>query len=186
MCPLVASIRKILETGPVCKSRLLSILNITKDYLPNLKHSLQSLNVCPGRYLLYKDPDYGFVIMMLVWAPGDSTPIHAHGTWGVEAVIKRSVRITTFSACPNQPIPIDSQDFPEGSLAYVMPPDEDVHTVSNTGVDHAVTVHIYGQELTENIVFTPGHGFNRKPVVSLTLDHDPLTFVSSNAFQVRV
>ena len=186
MCPLVESIRTILNAGPICKTRLLAILSATKDYLPNLKSSLQSVNVAPGRYLLYKDPDYGFVIMMLVWAAGDSTPIHAHGTWGVEAVIRHSVRITTFSACPNQPIPIDSQEFPEGSLAYVLPPDEDVHTVSNIGVDHAVTVHIYGQELTENIVFTPGIGFNRKPVVSLTLDHDPLTFVTSNTVQFRV
>jgi predicted metal-dependent enzyme (double-stranded beta helix superfamily) len=164
MCELINSIQSTLQSGPVTKDSLEIILQATKEFIPQLQDELCCQDWKAGRYMLYKDPKYGFVIMMLVWGMGDATPIHAHGTWGVEAVIKSSVRVTSYTACQVNPCVREVVDLKAGDVAYVLPPDEDVHVVAQLGGLPAITVHIYGKELVENIVFSPGSGYRALPV----------------------
>ena len=99
------------------------------------------------------------VVMMLVWNRGQATPIHAHGTWGVEAVIKNKVRVTSYACDERDAREVGSVVLPTGAVAYVLPPDADVHKVEHFGDGQAITVHVYGKELLENLVFFPGEGF---------------------------
>jgi len=164
MCELVKKIQEIVGRGEIDFPALTEIQGIVKSHIPALQNEICDQDWQPGRYMLYKDPKYGFVVMLLVWGKGDKTPIHAHGTWGVEAVVKNSVRVTNYTYCDKNPKELSSQVLTAGALAYVMPPDEDVHVVAQDGELPAMTIHVYGKELTENIVFSPGLGFRTCPV----------------------
>lgn len=178
MCELIAAIRDTLSQGEVSEMAVHKLQDVAQRFIPKLQAAIVSKDLEKGRYLLYKDPDYGFVIMMLVWGVGDATPIHAHGTWGIEAVVKNHVRVTSYTYCHKSPKEIGSVVLPAGSVAYVLPPDADVHCVAQWGLLPAVTVHIYGKELTENIVFMPGKGFQPCAVTCRPMDLDIFNLVN--------
>jgi predicted metal-dependent enzyme (double-stranded beta helix superfamily) len=163
MRAMIDEIRRVLQAGTVEGATIHEIQEVVMDSLPAMVDRLAARSYEPGRYLLYKDQDFGFVVMMLVWAPGQATPIHAHGTWGVEAVIKNHVRVTSYACDTNEAKEVGSVVLPVGSVAYVLPPDADVHKVEHYGGEQAITVHVYGKELLENLVFIPGQGFKGMP-----------------------
>jgi len=162
---LVESIRCKLAEGPVDPTRIQVLEQVVRDAVPRL----QQLSLClappkPGRYLCYKDPDYGFVIMALVWGCGDGTAIHDHGTWGVEAVLRSKLRVTSYTECEVDPKPLESCVCAAGTVIHNMPPARDVHKVEHaqgagTNGDVAVSLHIYGREMTGNRMFVPGQGY---------------------------
>ncbi len=179
MKQMIDQIRRVLENG-IARGRenlvegpeIHEIQEVVMESLPGMVDRLAKRDYDPGRYMLYKDPDYGFVVMMLVWARGQSTPIHAHGTWGVEAVIKNRVRVTSYSCDDHEAREVGSVVLPKGAVAYVLPPDADIHKVEHFGDGQAITVHIYGRELIENMVFIPGQGFKGMPVSVNKLPED--------------
>jgi len=171
MKQMIDQIRRVLQTGVTTgRSPLIDgpeiheIQEVVTDSLPAMVGCLSKREYEPGRYLLYKDKDFGFVVMMLVWNRGQATPIHAHGTWGVEAVIKNQVRVTSYACDDREAREIGSVVLPTGAVAYVLPPDADIHKVEHFGEGQAITVHIYGRELVENMVFIPGQGFKGMPM----------------------
>jgi predicted metal-dependent enzyme (double-stranded beta helix superfamily) len=112
------------------------------------------------RYLLYSDPDHGFIVMAVVWAPGASTPIHDHGTWGVVGVLKGSLSITNYKWVKNLSHPnnksiveCDSISAKEGQTTFVLPPDKDIHMVGNPNTTYSVSIHTYGKELKRYNVY---------------------------------
>lgn len=172
MCELIKKIQSALDAGVIDEVAIHKLQDAAMKFIPELQKELAGHELTPGRYLLYKDPVHGFVAMLLVWGNGDCTPIHAHGTWGIEAVIQNHVRVTNYTYCEKNPKEIGSSVLPAGSVAYVLPPDADVHSVAQWGDRQAITLHIYGHELKENIVFKPGEGFKRCAVTCRALDLD--------------
>lgn len=171
MRQMIDQIRRVLQAG-VAQGRpamidgteIHEIQEVVMESVPAMVDRLAKRDYEPGRYMLYKDPDFGFVVMMLVWSRGQATPIHAHGTWGIEAVIKNKVRVTSYACDDNEAREVGSVVLPTGAVAYVLPPDADIHKVEHFGEGQAITVHIYGRELVENMVFVPGSGFKGMPV----------------------
>lgn len=179
MRQMIDQIRQILQAGVASgRSTLIEggeiheIQEVVMESVQGMVDRLAQRDYEPGRYLLYKDPDYGFVVMMLVWNRGQATPIHAHGTWGIEAVIKNKVRVTSYACDDNEAREVGSVVLPTGSVAYVLPPDADIHKVEHFGEGQAITVHIYGRELVENMIFVPGSGFKGMPVSIKKLPED--------------
>lgn len=169
---MIEEIRKLLHQGVVDGSQIHQIQEVVMDSVPTMVGRLAGREYQAGRYLLYKDPDFGFVVMMLVWNRGQATPIHAHGTWGVEAVIKNRVRVTSYACDHAVAREVGSVVLPTGAVAYVLPPDADVHKVEHFGEEQAITVHVYGKELLENLVFVPGEGFKSMAVSCQELPGD--------------
>lgn len=172
MKSMIEQIRRLLVDGEVDGEQIHQIQEVVMDCVPMMVRRLAQRDYEPGRYLLYKDPDFGFVVMMLVWSRGQSTPIHAHGTWGVEAVIKNCVRVTSYACDDMTAREVGSVVLPTGAVAYVLPPDADVHKVQHFGDEQAITVHVYGKELLENLVFVPGEGFKGTAVSCKDLPED--------------
>jgi predicted metal-dependent enzyme (double-stranded beta helix superfamily) len=172
MKSMIDEIRGIIRDGSIEEPQIHQIQEVVMDSLPMMIRKLAARDYEPGRYLLYKDPDFGFVVMMLVWGRGQCTPIHAHGTWGVEAVIKNRVRVTSYACDSGCAREIGSVVLPVGAVAYVLPPDADVHKVEHFGDDQAITVHVYGKELLQNLVFVPGEGFKGIPCTLKELPGD--------------
>jgi predicted metal-dependent enzyme (double-stranded beta helix superfamily) len=160
---MIEEIRTLLKTGEVDANQVRLIQEVVMDSMETMVDRVSGRDFEPGRYLLYKDPDFGFVVMMLVWAPGQQTPIHGHGTWGVEAVIKNRVRVTSYCCETLEARELGSVVLPPGSVAYVLPPDADIHKVEHFGDAQAITVHVYGKELLENLVFFRGVGLKGMP-----------------------
>jgi predicted metal-dependent enzyme (double-stranded beta helix superfamily) len=112
------------------------------------------------RYLLHKDPANRFVVLSLVWLPGQATPIHDHSCWGVMGLVENSLEEVCYDRLDDGA----RKDFAElqqsrgtevgkGSVAYLLPPYEEIHRIGNVSNKPTVSLHVYGRFLDEINVF---------------------------------
>lgn len=139
------------------------------------------LEPAPDRYarrLLHKDPSGRYSVVVMVWDRGQGTPLHDHaGVWCVECVYRGRIRVTSFDL----ETPADAEVLrftPEsvvfagvGEAGHLIPPFE-YHMIENPDAAPAVTIHVYGDELTWCHAFHPleGGGYRR--------EHRTLTYTS--------
>jgi predicted metal-dependent enzyme (double-stranded beta helix superfamily) len=95
-------------------------------------------------HTLYAEPDSTFSIVALVWRPGQMTRIHDHITWCVFGVLEGIEREEVFDADLNL---LAREDNPTGAVNGFAPPG-DIHRVHNTGDETAISLHIYGTDVT--------------------------------------
>jgi predicted metal-dependent enzyme (double-stranded beta helix superfamily) len=101
----------------------------------------------PDGYLshtLHVEPDGSFSIIALVWRPGQVTRIHDHLTWCVFGVIQGVEHEDLFDADLNL---IGRSDNHVGDVSGFAPPG-DIHRVHNTADSIAISIHIYGTDVT--------------------------------------
>jgi 3-mercaptopropionate dioxygenase len=95
-------------------------------------------------HTLHVEPDGSFSIVALVWRPGQLTRIHDHMTWCAFAVIQGVEHEELFDADLNL---IARSDNHVGDVSGFAPPG-DIHRVHNTGDTTAISIHIYGTDVT--------------------------------------
>lgn len=95
-------------------------------------------------HTLHIEPDSSFSIIALVWRPGQMTRIHDHVTWCVFGVIQGVEHEELFDADLNL---VDRSDNHIGDVSGFAPPG-DIHRVHNTGDTTAISIHIYGTDVT--------------------------------------
>jgi predicted metal-dependent enzyme (double-stranded beta helix superfamily) len=95
-------------------------------------------------HTLHVEADGSFSITAVVWRPGQVTPIHDHTTWCVFGVIQGVEHEDVFDADLNL---IGQSDGAVGDVNGFAPPG-DIHRVHNTGEEVAISVHIYGTDVT--------------------------------------
>lgn len=161
MRKLVEDVREIVATGDVDRAAIGRLEQVLSLAVPRLQVSrLCTEKLKAGRYLCYRDADFDFVVMLMVWENGGASSIHDHGTWGVEAVLKNALRVTTYTGCEVNPQPTGDILVGPGDIMHNLPPDRDVHKVEHPGRgDLAISLHIYGREMSGNRQFVPGEGF---------------------------
>ena len=93
---------------------------------------------------LHVEPDGSFSIVGLVWRPGQLTRIHDHLTWCVFGVIQGVEHEELFDADLNL---IGESDNHTGDVSGFAPPG-DIHRVHNTGTETAISIHVYGTDVT--------------------------------------
>ena len=93
---------------------------------------------------LHVEPDGSFSIVALVWRPGQITRIHDHLTWCVFGVIQGVEYEELFDADLNM---IGREENHAGDVSGFAPPG-DIHRVHNTGDDTAISIHIYGTDVS--------------------------------------
>jgi predicted metal-dependent enzyme (double-stranded beta helix superfamily) len=93
---------------------------------------------------LYVEADGSFSIIALVWRPGHLTRIHDHVTWCVFGVIQGTEHEELFDADLNL---VARSDNHVGEVSGFAPPG-DIHRVNNTGDSTAISIHIYGTDVT--------------------------------------
>src|SRR5213593_2710170 len=131
------------------------------------------LATAPERYarrLLHKDPANRYSVVVMVWDRGQGTPLHDHaGMWCVECVYRGRIRVTSFDL-EGDPDSGTVQFTPEsvvlagvGEAGHLIPPFE-YHQIENPDETPAVTIHVYGGELTWCNAFHPleGGGYRRE------------------------
>src|SRR3954466_13937113 len=95
-------------------------------------------------HTLHVEPDGSFSIIALVWRPGQLTRIHDHVTWCVFGVIQGVEHEELFDADLNL---IGEPDNDVGDVSGFAPPG-DIHRVHNTAEETAISIHIYGTDVT--------------------------------------
>ena len=95
-------------------------------------------------HTLHVEPDGSFSIVALVWRPGQLTRIHDHTTWCAFGVIQGVEHEELFDADGNV---IGRSDNHVGEVSGFAPPG-DVHRVHNTGDTTAISIHVYGTDVT--------------------------------------
>jgi 3-mercaptopropionate dioxygenase len=95
-------------------------------------------------HTLHVEPDGSFSIIAVVWRPGQVTRIHDHTTWCVFGVIQGVEHEDVFDADLNL---IGHSDGVVGDVNGFAPPG-DIHRVHNTGEEIAISIHIYGTDVT--------------------------------------
>ena len=93
---------------------------------------------------LHIEPDGSFSIIAVVWRPGQLTRIHDHLTWCVVGVIQGTEHEELFDAGLNL---IGRSDNQIGDVSGFAPPG-DIHRVHNTSDTTAISIHIYGTDVT--------------------------------------
>ncbi len=95
-------------------------------------------------HTLHVEPDGSFSIIALVWRPGQVTRIHDHIAWCAFGVIQGVEHEELFDAELNV---IGRSDNHVGDVSGFAPPG-DIHRVHNTGEETAISIHIYGTDIT--------------------------------------
>jgi len=122
------------------------------------------------QYLLHCDPIERFSLVSFVWGPGQRTPIHDHGVWGLIGMLRGAETGQRYR------VGDDGRLQPEGSETRLEPGDieavsptlGDIHRVANAWPDRvSISIHLYGANIgaVARHVFDPDTG-EAKPFVS--------------------
>ena len=95
-------------------------------------------------HTLHVEPDGSFSIIAVVWRPGQVTRIHDHTTWCVFGVIQGVEHEDLYDENLNL---VGQSDNQVGEVSGFAPPG-DIHRVHNTGDTTAISIHIYGTDVT--------------------------------------
>jgi predicted metal-dependent enzyme (double-stranded beta helix superfamily) len=171
----VASMTRLVESGPADEARLLSAaaplmreLVSIDDWLP------ESMAASHPQYyqqhLLYGDPLDRFSLVSFVWGPGQKTPVHDHMVWGIIGMLRGSeygqayARQADGRLTPSGP----EMRLNPGDIDQVSPTLGDIHLVRNAYDDrNSISIHLYGGNIGRiaRHVYVPESG-EVKPFVS--------------------
>src|SRR5688572_24629284 len=103
----------------------------------------------PSSHLLHAELDGSFSIVALTWRPGQTTAIHDHVTWCVFGVIQGVEHEELFTLDDGRGCLVEAGDSsnPTGEVSGFAPPG-DIHRVRNVGDDTAISIHIYGTDVS--------------------------------------
>lgn len=123
---------------------------------------------CYARRLLHRDPAGRYSVVVMVWGPGQETPLHDHaGKWCVECVYKGRVKVDSYRMESEDEdglarlTKVTTVHAGVGAAGALIPPFE-YHVLANDSDDPSVTVHVYAEELTCCNKFIPERDGYRK------------------------
>ncbi|HTQ11210.1 MAG TPA: cysteine dioxygenase family protein, partial [Fimbriimonadaceae bacterium] len=120
-----------------------------------------------ARRLLHKDPKGRYTALVMVWDKGQGTALHDHDNmWCVECVYRGRIKVDSYRMLSDGGDGSDRNSpvyaFEHETTVYAGPgeagaliPPFDHHTIRNPDESSAVTIHIYGGEMTHCHVFLP-------------------------------
>lgn len=99
-------------------------------------------------HLLHAEPDGSFSVVALVWRPGQGTPIHDHVTWCVFGVIQGAEHEERYTLRDDGWLEQAGTTVNvTGDVTGLAPPG-DIHRVCNVGPQTAISLHIYGTDIS--------------------------------------
>jgi 3-mercaptopropionate dioxygenase len=100
-----------------------------------------------GSRPLHVEPDGTFSIVAIVFAPGQLTRIHDHVTWCVFAVIDGVEQEQLYKLDGDRLVATTTEVNAAGTVSGFAPPG-DIHRLGNPGAEPAVSLHIYGTDVS--------------------------------------
>ena len=155
-CPdrLVRAIRAEVRRGLDWQQTADRVAGVLRDKLPEPPAILPAAlrrgdPACYQSHLLYAEPDGSFSIAAMVWLPGQQTPIHDHVAWCVTGVLQGREHEEIFALTDSgRALALAARnDNPAGAVCGFAPPG-DIHRVRNTGDGVAISMHVYGADIS--------------------------------------
>jgi 3-mercaptopropionate dioxygenase len=148
LTPLVAGVRAAVDSHADWAETAELVAGQLRRHLPtpDVLNAEQRLG-SPDAYrshTLHVEPDGSFSIIALVWRPGQLTRIHDHITWCAFGVIQGVEHEELFDADLNV---IGRSENHVGDVSGFAPPG-DIHRVHNTAAETAISIHVYGTDVT--------------------------------------
>jgi 3-mercaptopropionate dioxygenase len=104
------------------------------------------------QHVVHVHPAGRYSIVALVWKPGQATPIHDHRCWCVVGVWRGRERETNYDLHDDAGVRYltarRSAAAEPGDVSVLVPPDEDIHRVENAGTSLAISIHVYGDDIS--------------------------------------
>ena len=119
--------------------------------------------------ILHVAPDGAFSVVALVWQPGQCTAIHDHVAWCVVGVLEgeeTQVHYRLWEGDRDRYLVTEgSERAMSGQCTAIVPPNEDIHKVTNTGSTTTISIHVYGADIGK-LGTSINHRFDDLPVRS--------------------
>jgi len=127
------------------------------------------------RNLVYDAPDESLSLYSIVWLPGQWTPVHDHGSWGVVGVIEGVLEERSYVRLSPDRGADDEIDLARGGTvllrhgavtSFVPNPDHIHVTGVPTERSRAVSLHLYGKTMSNFNIYDVGARTRRRIQVS--------------------
>ena len=145
---LVAGVRTAAAAGDDWSHTAQLVAEQLRQHLPtpDVLSTEQRLGSPDGyrSHTLHVEPDGSFSIVAVVWRPGQVTRIHDHVTWCVFGVIQGVEQEELFDEGLNL---LGTNENHIGDISGFAPPG-DMHRVHNTTDTTAISIHVYGTDVT--------------------------------------
>jgi predicted metal-dependent enzyme (double-stranded beta helix superfamily) len=152
-CPeqVSAAVRRAVRAGGTWQETAARVAQALRGRLPGPGIlSPEQLAGDQGGYqthLVHAEPDGSFSIVVMVWLPGQTTPVHDHLTWCVTAVLQGTEYEEVYAHRGDHLETVARNANPVGTVSGFAPPG-DIHMVRNIGDSIAVSMHIYGTDIS--------------------------------------
>jgi len=125
-----------------------------------------------ARHLVHALPDGSLSLFALVWSPGQWTPIHDHGTWGVVGIVEGLLVEQGYMRIDANSHEVRDRDIrlargglvllPPGAVTTFVPNPDHIHmTGVPAGEQRTLSLHLYGRMLSSFHVYDPERGTRR-------------------------
>lgn len=149
--PLTAAVRRAVRSGGSWQQAADRVAAALRGRLPGPGLlSAAQLAGDPGGYqahLVHAEPDGSFSVVVMVWRPGQRTPVHDHLSWCVTAVLAGTEYEEVYALRGDHLEVVARNANPAGTVSGFAPPG-DVHRVRNAGDTVAVSMHVYGTDIS--------------------------------------
>lgn len=120
-----------------------------------------------ARNAIYISPDRDLSLYALVWLPGQWTPVHDHGSWGVVGIVQGMLEERAYMCVDGE---ITRNDgirlkrggnvlLPPGAVTTFVPNPDHIHqTGVPTDREMAVSLHLYGRMMSSFHVYDVAKG----------------------------
>lgn len=162
----LTNLEDILLTVPDDHQRLVLIQPLVRQLLTSsywLQMEFINPPVKPGWSVrfLYQEYQYPITIQMVAWLPGNISPIHNHGTWGIVALVGGQEKNQFWRRSPTLEHPdrieqVGERVLVQGDIIGFLP--DTIHSVEPLGEEPAVTFNLYGEtDYSRRFEFDPIH-----------------------------
>jgi len=129
------------------------------------------------RHLVHEQHDPPFSLYTMVWRPGQWTPVHDHGAWGIVGVLEGELHEESYcpaSACGEEDAGLRCNMrvtlSPGSVVGFTAPPDLVHRTGSPAKGARTVSMHMYGAEMGSFHVYDKETG-ERRPHEAEQISH---------------
>jgi 3-mercaptopropionate dioxygenase len=99
------------------------------------------------QHVLHVSASRRLSVVALVWLPGQRTPIHDHVSWCVVGVYRGVERETRYRMVDRHLVPVGTIEAAAGHVEALVPPAENIHSVTASGPGKTISIHVYGADI---------------------------------------
>jgi predicted metal-dependent enzyme (double-stranded beta helix superfamily) len=157
-CPelLTAAVRRAVRRGGTWQDTAARVVDALRGHVPGpgqITPALLSPEQLAGdpdgyqTHLVHAEPDGSFSMVVMVWLAGQATSVHDHLSWCCTAVLDGTEYEEVYALRGDHLEVAARNANPVGTVSGFAPPG-DVHQVRNIGAGTAVSLHVYGTDIT--------------------------------------